>query len=224
MSIKAIIFDVYGTLLSTGTGSVDASREILRRCGHSEIDATVFYGNWKKLHKQHMNFCVENGFLPEREIFALDLEELYRMYGIVSDARRDVSVMLASLYNRKMYEDTSASLAYLGSHYRLIIGSNTDTEPMLQNFVYNGLQFSEIYTSESLQCYKPDIVFYQRLLDQAGLQPGEAVFVGDNPIDDVAGPKAAGIRAYHLDRKGVVKTSEGNKVLHTLPTTLVENW
>ena len=48
--IKAIIFDVYGTLISTGTGSVDAAAEILRR-KNSVICPKEFYARWKKIHK-----------------------------------------------------------------------------------------------------------------------------------------------------------------------------
>ena len=45
-----IIFDCFGTLIDTGTGSLDAVREILRNVGQ-DIDAKVFYSEWKSIKK-----------------------------------------------------------------------------------------------------------------------------------------------------------------------------
>lgn len=38
---KLVIFDVYGTLLSTGTGSVDAARSILAHCDAASGEMSV---------------------------------------------------------------------------------------------------------------------------------------------------------------------------------------
>ena len=52
--IKAIVFDVYGTLVSTGTGSLDAAAEILRRNGREDLSPALFYRRWKALHREHI--------------------------------------------------------------------------------------------------------------------------------------------------------------------------
>jgi phosphoglycolate phosphatase-like HAD superfamily hydrolase len=39
---KAIIFDVFGTLISTGNGSLEATQKILNKVG-SKADAKEFY-------------------------------------------------------------------------------------------------------------------------------------------------------------------------------------
>ena len=38
---QAVVFDAYGTLLSTGTGSRDAAAEILRRNGREDLSASA---------------------------------------------------------------------------------------------------------------------------------------------------------------------------------------
>ena len=55
----------------------------------------------------------------------------------------------------------------------------------------NGLTADGIFTSESLQCYKPDLLFYSRLLQQIGFPPEQVIFVGDSLTEDVEGPHGA---------------------------------
>lgn len=49
---------------------------------------------------------------------------------------------------------------------------------------------------------KPDPAIYQRVCDALGCAPGEVVFVGDSKRCDVDGPRAFGMQARHLDRRG----------------------
>jgi len=197
---KAIIFDVYGTLLSTGTGSVDAAAEILRN-KNSGICPREFYARWKKVHKELTLGTMTDGFMTEEEIFRRGLRRIYDEYGIVGDADKDIAPMLRSLVGRKAFPDTAAGLANLRQRYRILIGSNTDTAPLMENLAVNGIDADGIWTSESLGFYKPDPRFYEALLSEAGLLPEEAVFVGDSLEEDIAGPQRAGMKAVFLNRK-----------------------
>jgi putative hydrolase of the HAD superfamily len=49
---------------------------------------------------------------------------------------------------------------------------------------------------------KPDPAIFERALELAGVAAGEALHVGDTAAADLAGARAAGIRALHLDRSG----------------------
>lgn len=216
--IRAVIFDVYGTLISTGTGSVDAAAEILRNIG-SDIPPKEFYGRWKKIHKQLTLATMEKGFITEEEIFRRGLRQLYREYGLIGDADRDVEPMLRSLTGRKVFPDVPAGLENLRERYRICIGSNTDTEPLMENLRENGIAADGIWTSESLRCYKPDPRFYERLLKEIDIRPEEAVFVGDSPAEDIEGPQKAGMKTILLDRKsaGQPEIIRPDRVLGELP-------
>lgn len=194
---KAILFDVYGTLISTGGGSVEAAGEILRKAG-ANADPKEFYAHWKRLHKRRMR----GAFLTEREIFARDLEELYGIYGIGGDPRGDVKIMLDSLLNRRAFPEVAGALRSLSRRYELMIASNTDTAPLMQNFEYNGMSFDRIFTSEELGVYKPDVEFYLEILRRTGYSAEEVIFMGDSPEEDVSAPQRLGIFSVHIDRKG----------------------
>ena len=54
---------------------------------------------------------------------------------------------------------------------------------------------------ENMKKYKPASDFYNTIINQEGWDVTETLFVGDNLIDDVAGPKSIGMKAVLLDRK-----------------------
>ena len=48
---RLLIFDAYGTLFSTGNGSIEATRKILS-LQDKVIDAATFYKDWKNIHRK----------------------------------------------------------------------------------------------------------------------------------------------------------------------------
>lgn len=207
---KLLIFDAYGTLLSTGTGSLDATEKILA-LQDKKIDAVEFYTEWKRLHRKHMDECNAGEFLPESDIFAKDLQVLYEQYQIVRPHKQDVQIMLDSLNGRIVFSEVLEAVAKLREDYRVVIGSTTDTVPLLGNLEQNHLSVDKVYTSEMIKKYKPAKEFYQYILQCEKCTPDEAVFIGDSLLDDVEGPKSVGITAILVDRKKKFALSEGVK-------------
>lgn len=195
--IRHIIFDAYGTLISTGDGSIRATQSIWQR-HDARADATTIYREWKRYHREHIDTLT--AFVPEREIFVRDLQRLYDAHGIRGDAAEDVTPMLDSQYHRALFDETREVLDALREQYDIAIGSTTDTAPLLDNLKRGNLYIDHIFTSESLRVYKPNPTFYTAILTAMGWSADETLFVGDSPIDDVAGPKRVGMRAILLDR------------------------
>ncbi len=52
---------------------------------------------------------------------------------------------------------------------------------------------------------KPHPAIYAAALARAGVKPEEALFVGDRPVEDVAGPRRLGIRAILIAEDGVTQ-------------------
>ena len=110
--MKLIIFDVYGTLISTGTGSLDAVKKILA-LQDRDINPEEFYKEWKKQHRIHMDNANKKAFMDEESIFERDLEQLYLKYEICRDCSSDVKIMLDTLGKRKCFDETLAAIESL---------------------------------------------------------------------------------------------------------------
>ena len=197
---QLLIFDAYGTLLSTGRGSGAACEQILA-LQDKNIDPVAFYADWKALHRAHIDESIAHGFVTEEDIFTRDLAVLYQKYGIHRPHAEDVQHMLRSLYGRIAFPEVAEVIRALRKRYRVVIGSTSDTAPLLDNLRLNGLEFDAVYTSESLRAYKPAPAFYRAILTAEGCRAEDAVFIGDSPVDDIMGPKACGIATVLIDRK-----------------------
>ena len=198
---QLLIFDAYGTLLSTGRGSVAACEQILA-LQDKNIDPVAFYADWKALHRARIDQSIAQGFITEEEIFTRDLAVLYDQYGIDRPHAEDIAIMLRSLYGRRAFPETAAVIRALREQYRVVIGSTSDTAPLLNNLRENELVVDAVYTSESLRAYKPDPMFYRAILAAEECRAEDAVFIGDSPVDDVMGPRACGIATVLIDRMG----------------------
>ena len=198
--MKLIIFDAYGTLISTGTGSVDAVKKILA-LQDKDIDPREFYKEWKKLHRINMDNANANLFVNEETIFMCDLKQLYLKYNICREAGSDVNIMLDTLGKRKCFDETLLSIENLRKKYKVVIGSTTDNNPLYQDLERNGLIVDEIYTSEMIRKYKPDPEFYHYILRKEGCNKEDVVFVGDSYVDDICGPGKIGMKSILIDRK-----------------------
>ncbi len=196
--IKAIVFDAYGTLISTGDGSVQAAKRILERNG-SELSPKAFYADWKKYHRKHLDELSD--FKTEADIFRMDLRALYEKYHLNRDAHEDVEIMLDTLGRRNLFPETREVIEALKKEFTVCIGSTTDTAPLLADLKRGGLEVDHVFTSEMLRAYKPRRVFYEKILAALALEADEVLFVGDSLLDDVRGPKEAGMKTCWVNRK-----------------------
>lgn len=199
--LKALIFDAYGTLFNTGTGSVDAAGRILSKRGRDDISAKEFYSRWKQFHKMHMD--ADGEFLSEAEIYHLDLKKLYREYGIDGDADEDINIMLSLQGTRPAFAEAAEALETLHEKYMICIGSTTDTEPLMRDTRRSKIPVDRVFTSEMMKVYKPKPEFYLTILNSLDIKPEEALFVGDTPDNDVTGPQRVGMKACLINRKGI---------------------
>lgn len=197
--IRTVLLDAYGTLLDTGTGSIDATQAILAQAG-SSLDPAAFYAAWKQLHHRH--FAQQTAFVSEAETYVLDLEKLYAQHGIDRDARADIGPMWSVLGTRVTYPEVAAAIRALRQRYTVAVASISDETPLLQDLSRGGIDVDGVYCSESMQVYKPRPQFYHRVLESLHCPPEQAVYVGDSPLEDIQGPQRVGMKAVWIDRKG----------------------
>lgn len=104
----------------------------------------------------------------------------------------------------RIYEDVIPCLDEMqAAGIRIAVVSNWDysLHRVLQMFDVHH-RFEVVLASLEEGVEKPDPRLFQICLDQMGVAPEDAVHVGDNPLDDVEGAYAAGMRAVLIDRTG----------------------
>ena len=135
----------------------------------------------------------------------------------LADLRRRCAALLSRELGRKVpvetmmsairfraYPDAAPALAGLRERgLRLVCVSNWDVS-LPDVLARCGLAeaLDGVVTSAEAGARKPDPAIFEPALRLACCTPPEALYVGDTPSEDVAGARAAGIRALLIDREG----------------------
>ena len=84
---------------------------------------------------------------------------------------------------------------------RLGVLSNADDAFLLPVIRRHGWRFEPVVSSEGAKAYKPDARIFAAYCALVGVGPGEVLYVGDSPYDDVHGAKESGMRAVLVRRE-----------------------
>lgn len=97
------------------------------------------------------------------------------------------------------FADVVPGLAELGRRYRLMSLSNGNADLRVIGLAQF---FEHSVAAREAGAAKPDPRIFRSLLKRAGLEPGQVVYVGDDPDADVEGARAVGMPAVWIDRFG----------------------
>jgi putative hydrolase of the HAD superfamily len=90
---------------------------------------------------------------------------------------------------------------------RLVVASNWDVAlPEVLERIGLARLLDGVVSSAMVGARKPAAAPFARALELAGVDPSEALHVGDSVVEDVEGALAAGIAAVLIDRTGVLPT------------------
>jgi 2-haloalkanoic acid dehalogenase type II len=194
MSIRAVTFDAYGTLLRN-----EDLRLIPRRivADHRlSVPVDDVYRLWIELYHRATQRLP---FRTLREIQNGVLRRLLQQLDVDADAARYVDLFFQVTTRVELYPEVLAVLEGLGAVPSAII-SNADHEHVAAWPVSLPVRF--ILVSETVRAYKPHRLPFERAVERLGLRPDEVLHVGDSDVDDVQGAKAAGLRAAWVNREG----------------------
>jgi 2-haloalkanoic acid dehalogenase type II len=101
--------------------------------------------------------------------------------------------------NVSFYRDALPMLEQLHTRYRLfsLTNGNADLHAIgIARF------FEGRYAARDVGALKPDAAIFRHMLESAGLAAEEVAHVGDDPVADVQGARAVGMRPVWLNRDG----------------------
>lgn len=140
----------------------------------------------------------EKGLIGVAELQVGRFDELLRAVGAKADARR-VSDSYLDRLSRKAYFVPHARevLEALASRATLAVITNGISRVQRGRLETAGISslFKAILISEEVGCAKPDPRYFQLAVRAVGLDTHQLLCVGDNPLADIAGARAAGIDA-----------------------------
>jgi HAD superfamily hydrolase (TIGR01549 family) len=124
-----------------------------------------------------------------------------------------------------------------GEGYKIIIATNPvyPAEAIRHRLAWADLPsdlgyYDFVTTADNMHFAKPDPAYYAEILARAGLEPDEAVMIGDEPRYDVAVSKIIGMHAYNLTWETLGTLLDLLPILPTLlpnpitPEAIVPQW
>jgi putative hydrolase of the HAD superfamily len=121
-------------------------------------------------------------------------------------AERGFQVFLAARHRVEFFPDVHRTLEHLADRYILGVITNGNAE-VARLGIADYFRFT--LCAEELGVGKPDPKPFNTALQRAGVGADQAVHIGDHPGDDIAGAKAAGLRAIWFNPQG--KTWSGER-------------
>ena len=102
----------------------------------------------------------------------------------------------------RVFDDVQSALdtlAALGTRLGVISNWDERLRPLLQHLHLHD-RFETVTVSCEVGSPKPSATIFTRAAEELGLSPGSILHVGDSVEMDVAGARAAGFQALHLER------------------------
>jgi len=193
VTIKAVVFDAYGTLYDVQSVATVTEEAFP---GYGEIITQIWrikqleYTWLRSLMRRYQDFSVIT-----RDSLAYTLRVLGLEY------ERGVFEHIMDKYlHRDLYPDAAAALAAMGDR-KLAILSNGSTG-MLDALVANsglGRVLDATISVDAKQTFKPAPDAYSLIEETLGLPPEQVLFVSSNPWD-VCGAKAFGLNVAWIER------------------------
>lgn len=183
--VRAVIFDLWETLIDWNH---DANARM-----HAQVRERVgfdFHERW--------NRATERYTVPVRNVLA--------GVGVPADAIDDVMAYRAEfvrtcLVPREGAIETLEELRGHGLKVGLITVCTEDVELLWPESEFAGLFDAEIF-SNAIGLSKPDPRIYLACCGQLGVEPGEAVFVGDGANDELEGARRVGLLPILIHKPG----------------------
>lgn len=197
---QAVTLDLFGTLLDFDVVRDERPlvAELLEEAGEA-ADAEHVLSTWLTASLE------ERGRTPFRTVrssLVHGARIAARRHELSIDPDYWASALETLWATRPLHEEAHRALDLLEEHgiARAIV-TNVD-EPVLEALVRRtGLdeRVDVIVSSHRARCYKPHPRLFRMALARLGVEPGQAVHVGDDPGEDRAGARAAGLRAVLVD-------------------------
>lgn len=200
MPVKALVFDVFGTVVDWRTSVIEQFETFGREKG---IDAnwTAFVDDWKSCYRPGMN-DVNAGRLPWTTvagIYRAKLDTLLPEYAITDLGEAEKARLVRAWHYCKPWPDVVAGLTRLREKFVLATLSNGDVACLIDMARHGGLPWDCILCAEVFRRYKPAPETYRGAIELLGVQPDEIMLVAAHNYD-LRAARSHGMRTAFVAR------------------------
>lgn len=213
MDIRALLFDVNGTLIDIETD--EGFEEIYRAIGHflTYQGISLHRGEVRDLYFQLMQ---QQRVGSAEALAEWDAVELWREFldkqasdytrSLPAEKREQLPLFLAELHRGiarkrlRLYPQVQETLNELRSHYRMAVVSDAQSAYAVPELRAVGLlqYFNPIIISGDYGYRKPDPRLFQKALDALQVRPEQALFLGNDLYHDILGAQQVGMKAIFV--------------------------
>ncbi|EGP07399.1 haloacid dehalogenase type II [Bradyrhizobiaceae bacterium SG-6C] len=199
--IKALMFDVFGTVVDWRTSLIDNFTAWAARKG-IKGDWTALVDGWRGAYMPSMDVIRKR---PESDFVILDdlqrqsIEPLAAKLGITGLTPADFDYLTKGWHSLKPWPDSVNGLTRLKSKFIISPLSNGNVALLTNMAKYAGLPWDLVLSAEVFRHYKPDAETYLGAAKILGLTPGQVMMVAAHN-NDLAAAQALGLKTAFVPR------------------------
>lgn len=199
MDVRALVFDVFGTVVDWRGG---VAREVRRLLG-PDVDADAFTDAWRARYVPSMD-RVRTGELPWTpldELHRTSLAEVLAEFGRTEVDAPTRSELVLAWHRLDPWPDVVPGLTRLGRSHVLAPLSNGNVALIVDMAKRAGLPWDLVLGAEIVGHYKPDAEVYDAAPRLLSLAPADVLMVAAH-VDDLAAARGRGLRTAYVHRPG----------------------
>ena len=198
--VKALTFDLFGTILDLGGSLIPFISGFLKARG-SEVPPQRFWEQWRyrqriEQYQDNIMMLGHSGYLETaRRAFVYTLA----LNGVEA-SREEVHEFMKAWQELSPFPDVLPALRRLKERYRLVALSNGEPQ-FLEHLAKNRIrwEFDGVISVQVAGAFKPHPGVYLRAASILGMEVGECMMVSANSFD-VMGARACGFRGAFVNR------------------------
>jgi len=197
---KALLFDVFGTLVDWRTSIARESEQVLKPLGVA-VDWLAFADAWRGEYQGAMD-QVRDGHIPFCKLDILhrrNLDRILPRFNISGIAENALQYLNLAWHRLDAWPDVAPGMARLRRRLLLAPCSNGNISLMVDLARRNGIHWDAILGSEIAGDYKPKPRVYLASCAAFDLAPGECMMVAAHS-KDLQHAAACGLQTAHIAR------------------------
>ncbi len=218
VAVKALLFDVFGTLVDWRSGVAREAEAVLKRRGYA-LDWPVLADAWRGEYQGAMEE-VRSGRIPFGKLDELhrrNLDRILPRFGAGSLSEEERRTLNLAWHRLDAWPDVTPGLARLKRKYLLAPLSNGNVSIMVDLARRNDFPWDAILGAEFAGDYKPKPRVYLSAVEAFDLVPQDCMMVAAHS-SDLAAAAALGLRTAHIARPNEGGPGRGE----TAPTVTVD--